>query len=191
MRWKRWKRNLTDKQWESRLQEDKSSRPGKPYSRNRCLSKGLESQKMCHQQGCMGVERWCRSSDKTNLEGMPRKSHCRWLPGTASMFQVRTRFRYLCGPGQCSTVQQDTHCTQRCPEQSCNSLPRTRYNWRWRWLFQQMKKCPQDKKCRRLNRLWQTMTLQHKARKLWSRFHCRCLQGTTGIRRWKRHWKHH
>ena len=185
--------NLPDKQWESRLQEDKSSRPGKPYSRNRLLSKGLGEQKMCHRQWCMGVERWCRYMDKTNLEGMPRKSQCRWLPGTASMFQVRTRFRYLCGrslPGG-STVQQDTHCTQHCPEQSCKSLASKRCKWRWRWLFQQRMQCRQNKKCRRLNHLWQTMTLQHKARKLWSRFHCRCLQGTTGIRRLMRHWKHH
>jgi hypothetical protein len=42
MRWKRWKMNLPDKQWESQLQEDKSSHPGKPYSRNRFVSKGLE-----------------------------------------------------------------------------------------------------------------------------------------------------
>jgi excinuclease ABC subunit A len=61
--------------------------------------------------------------------------------------------------------------TQHCPEQRRKSLPRKQCNWRWRWLVQQMKKCPQDKKCRRLNRLCQTTTLQHKARKLWSRFH--------------------
>ena len=56
MRWKRWKMNLPDKQWESRFQEDKSSRPDKPYSRNRLLSKGWKLQKMCHRQGCMGLE---------------------------------------------------------------------------------------------------------------------------------------
>jgi hypothetical protein len=56
MRWKRWKMNLPDKQWESQLQEDKSSRPDKPYSRNRLLSKGWKLQKTCHRQGCMGLE---------------------------------------------------------------------------------------------------------------------------------------